>query len=177
MNIRAQRAIDILKADLAANTVLPAHISAAATDIAGLFQGGAPLDRQVEEQNYSTLKGKIANAKTFLTGRPQPAELQGIARQLISDLEHLKQVDNRLVRDAVATHGAVLGPMFPDRWPALRDVILSQFPETGAGVQASSQPTPAPAAAKKVWKQSGIENGVPVTRWSYDEGKTWGKKR
>lgn len=94
-NQRADRAVPVLQNPNATNQ----DIATAIADIAGVFQGGAPTEAGVHQQEYNTLMGKFANLKTMITGQPSAPAVPEIKQHLIDLVSQLKDVNNRTIKD------------------------------------------------------------------------------
>ena len=96
-NIRANRALTLLnKKDMT-----PQEMETVSADLAGIFQGGAPTQIGMHDQEYNTLQKTYAGIVQHLTANPQDAASPQIKERLIGVVNGLKKLDSGILDDHI----------------------------------------------------------------------------
>lgn len=125
-NQRADRALTVLNNPQASSQ----DLNTALADLSGIFQGGAPHEQSIGQQQYQTLQNRINEVKTFLTSQPQAAnqpEVQAKIRQVIMDV---KNVDNNVIQKELQFIEAKYAPYVkqdPQRWELIKKQALTSL--------------------------------------------------
>ena len=138
-NIRANRALTLLnKKDMT-----PQEMETVSADLAGIFQGGAPTQIGMHDQEYNTLQKTYAGIVQHLTANPQDAASPQIKERLIGVVNGLKKLDSGILDDHInymeKAYKSVISK-HKDEWEAMKENLRgSSVMKTGDESQDSGQ--------------------------------------
>jgi len=124
-------------------------------DIASIYQGGSPTEMGMKEQQYNSLKSKVAGMMQMITGNPQDALPAPIKQRLLGVLADMKNTNSSVVKqqlDYLEGAQSQVIKYFPDQWKKLRGTIESDAYSgvTGnGGAPSSAVPDNAPVLTTK----------------------------
>jgi hypothetical protein len=164
-NAKADRAIVTLQQPIVTNQEAGTLLG----DIASIYQGGAPTQFGMSEQQYKTLYGNLQSARQFITGQPQDVMPQAIKTRVAGLLEKLKNVNNGVISnhlDYLETAKAKIIKAFPDEWKNMRSKLERGQKVYGDGSQSpSGQSLPAGAGTGgqqgQVFNVNGKQYNIP----------------
>lgn len=109
-------------------------------DIAGIYQGGAPTNFGMSEQQYHSVQSSLAEARQYLTGNPQEALPPQIKSRLMETLFTMKKTNDDVLRhhlDYIEKAQPHLVGKHSDEWYNIKNMVLSH--EYSGGI---SEPAP-----------------------------------
>lgn len=161
-NQRADRALMVLQNP----DVTDQDLQNVVTDLAGIFHGGSPHEKELNNQEYRTLQTKLNNLTTLITATPQAAKQPAIQAKLKEVVRSIKEVDNSIVRKNLGVEAVGFKKLIasdPDRWNELLTAVNSttEDPTTPGAPQGS--PAPADPHGLTVGQKYPMKDGKMAT--------------
>lgn len=122
-NLRADRAMSTLQQPMVTN----AQIGNVLADLAGIYQGGAPTQFGMHEQQYTTAYQQLQNLLQYVTAKPQNVVTPEIKKKVYDTIMDLKKVNNDYMAQtfkSVEGSQKKLISKYPEEWKALKESWL-----------------------------------------------------
>lgn len=142
-NLRADRALSTLMQPMVTN----AQLANSLADVAGIYQGGAPTQFGMHEQQYTTAYQQLQNTIQYLTANPTNVVTPEIKQKIVGTINDLKKVNNDYMAQtfkSVEGSQKKLIAKYPEEWASLKDTWLpaettgAKFGEKSPGLSPSN---------------------------------------